>query len=405
MDGWHGQTPGLNLFQACLSVSTALAQSASGGDAISTAPVNPPQPPFNKGGSRGESKDDAAKTAVLDAFRNMPLYFIENKGQMDERVKFYIKGNDHTVFFTDSGMVLNIVKGRGERPFAPTNAVRTASCGKDEENNSVARPHALRRDGGSDALRHHSIETLFKDSERQPLHYHAERGNEQMVKPASYEEDNCTTEGVALKFSFGGANAKPTGMKETKGKVNYFIGNDQKKWKTGIGTYSEVAYNDLYDGIDLIYKGEQGRLKYDLVVKPGTDVSRIRFACEGAEGLSVSDTGDLIIKTAPVSEYGTSIGEIRDKKPYCYQEIDGKKVEVEGSFVIATSCRHGMARSEDSLPVIARSDSDEAISYNFKGEIASPLARNDKKVSPQFVYGFQVAEYNKNYPLHLLRWE
>ena len=125
------------------------------------------------------------------------------------------------------------------------------------------------------------------------------------------------------------------------------------------------------------------------MVKPGADVSKIRFACEGAEGLSVSDTGDFIIKTAMSCpchadmawRHGVNIGEIRDKKPYCYQEIDGKEVAVEGRFVIA------------------RSDSDEAIPYNSKDEIVSPSARNDKKVSPQFVYGFEVSSYNKSYPL------
>ena len=128
--------------------------------------------------------------------------------------------------------------------------------------------------------------------------------------------------------------------------------------------------------IDLVYKGVPGGMKYEFIVHPGARPDNIRLAYTGIEGLSIDDKGNLIIHTA--------LGDVKDDSPYTYQEIDGKEVEVECRFVIA------------------RSGSDEAIPYNSKDEIASPSARNDKSgtvSNQQFIYGFEVSSYNKDFPL------
>jgi hypothetical protein len=40
---------------------------------------------------------------------------------------------------------------------------------------------------------------------------------------------------------------------------NYFIGNDPKKWCTGIPAYEKVSYQAVYPGIDLAYCGNPPR--------------------------------------------------------------------------------------------------------------------------------------------------
>ncbi|MGR3310440.1 MAG: SBBP repeat-containing protein, partial [Candidatus Brocadiales bacterium] len=101
---------------------------------------------------------------------------------------------------------------------------------------------------------------------------------------------------------------------------------------------------------------------YDLVVSPGADVSQIRFACEGAEGLSLTDTGDLIIKTA--------IGDIMDTKPHAYQIINREWKIVKTGFRII--------KSGSFLPL-----------HGTQTGI----------VSGKDTYGFYVGDYNLNYPL------
>ena len=47
---------------------------------------------------------DQATTRLQDAWGRMPLYFIANEGQMDERVAYYVQGSDKTLYFASDGV-------------------------------------------------------------------------------------------------------------------------------------------------------------------------------------------------------------------------------------------------------------------------------------------------------------
>ena len=53
--------------------------------------------------------DDAAKVQIQETYGKLPLYFIQNDGQVDEKVKFYEKGNGHSTFFTKDGMYISLI--------------------------------------------------------------------------------------------------------------------------------------------------------------------------------------------------------------------------------------------------------------------------------------------------------
>jgi len=50
-------------------------------------------------------------------FGKMPVYFIPNRGQMDERVAFYVQGKDKTIYFTPQGLTITLA---GSKPDAPS---------------------------------------------------------------------------------------------------------------------------------------------------------------------------------------------------------------------------------------------------------------------------------------------
>ena len=59
-------------------------------------------------------QDEAATRARLEqAFGHLPLYFVENQGQMDERVAYYIQGSDKTIYFTPEGVTFALT-GRAQ---------------------------------------------------------------------------------------------------------------------------------------------------------------------------------------------------------------------------------------------------------------------------------------------------
>lgn len=111
----------------------------------------------------------------------------------------------------------------------------------------------------------------------------------------------------------------PEGVGRLKGTVSHFRGACEE-WQVGLPTYSRLIYRNLWGGIDLIYYGEGQYLKYDFVVSPGADPSRIRLDYLGADSVRVTDEGELQINIGGDS--------LVDAAPIAYQTIDGKRVEV-----------------------------------------------------------------------------
>ncbi|MGH8539626.1 MAG: Calx-beta domain-containing protein [Stenotrophobium sp.] len=128
-----------------------------------------------------------------------------------------------------------------------------------------------------------------------------------------------------------GANPKATvaGEELLPGKSNYLIGNDAAKWHTSVDQYARVRYGSVYPGVDLVYYGNQQQLEYDFVVAPGADPGNIRLAYQGARKLAISSSGDLVIKT--------KTGELIQRKPLVYQDIDGQRKPVDGRFKLIHS--------------------------------------------------------------------
>lgn len=104
---------------------------------------------------------------------------------------------------------------------------------------------------------------------------------------------------------------------------NYYLGNDQSKWATEVPLFDKITYTELYEGIRLDAYHQEGLFKYDLIVSPGVDPSIIQLEYEGTDGLEIDD-GHLIIHT--------SVEQIIEQKPYAYQLIDGKEIEVKCDY-------------------------------------------------------------------------
>ncbi len=106
---------------------------------------------------------------------------------------------------------------------------------------------------------------------------------------------------------------------------NYFIGGDSTKWAGGCHVFQAIALQNIYPKIDVRYYTDNGFLKYDIIVKPGGDVSKIALKYEGVDKLQVKNK-DLVI--------ATSIGETKESYPVSYQsDVTGRK-EVACKYVV-----------------------------------------------------------------------
>lgn len=105
-------------------------------------------------------------------------------------------------------------------------------------------------------------------------------------------------EGKTVRMQFPGS-ASATSLsaeEEIEARTNYLLGNDPTQWRTGIRNFNRVRYAGLWPGVDAVFYGNQGQIEYDLRIAPGADPSQVRLRFAGADRVSVSTSGDLIIE-------------------------------------------------------------------------------------------------------------
>lgn len=129
----------------------------------------------------------------------------------------------------------------------------------------------------------------------------------------------------AYEITFLGATTSAvTGFDKQSFHYNFFLGNDESKWKSNVSAYTGVRYEQLYHGIDLVYFDNGSNLKYEFKVAPGADPSDIKIRYNGAE-TGLTKDGRIVIHT--------TVGDVLEEAPYCFQIINNKKVEVAGRLL------------------------------------------------------------------------
>jgi len=210
------------------------------------------------------------KAKINHAYGKIPLYFVENNGQVNKKVSFYERGDGHATFFTAKGVTLALTKRE-----------------------SLA------------------VKTSFKKD---------------ISGLKAKESAKHTTEAVTLSFVGANAKAKISSNEKMPGHVNYFVGNDKSKWRSNIPTYGAVIYKDVYKNIDVKFYGNNKNIEHDVIVRPGGDFTNVKLAYRGIKGLKVTEDGSL--------EVTLNHGKIIEERPVIYQVVKGKKVAVDGTYKI-----------------------------------------------------------------------
>lgn len=115
------------------------------------------------------------------------------------------------------------------------------------------------------------------------------------------------------------------GRRLLPGVTNYLIGNEPRWWKTGVRSFGEVEYRDVYPGVNVVYYGNHDELEFDFVVSPGASYRDIRIAFDGASDVAIDAKGDLVITTVA--------GKLLQHAPVIYQEESGRRREIAGGYV------------------------------------------------------------------------
>jgi hypothetical protein len=168
----------------------------------------------------------------------IPVYFEENRGQQDKRVKFMTRGGGTQMFLTATEAVY------------------------------VLRSHDSR------------VSRVDSLSSRETI-------------------DSINSKATAVYMRLAGANeeANFVATEQLQYRTNYFKGAESD-WQTEIPNYQRVTAKSIYDGIDMVWHGkEKGGIQYDFVVAPNANPKPISWEIEGASSVSIDADGSLVIET------------------------------------------------------------------------------------------------------------
>ncbi len=207
------------------------------------------------------------------------LYFEENRGQFDSRVRYVCHVSGQTIFLTATDIVY-VLQGAEQDAFASE-----------------------------------PLDQTHKAELRQQRIVNRKQGS-----------------AVALYMRLIGAetNSPFEATDELEGRLNYFKGNNPDKWQTDVRTFSRVNYEGVYSDVDMsFYSNEQGEFEYDFIVKPNANHNQIALEIEGANDVRVKENGDLEIET--------QAGTITQRKPFTYQQTaENLKQEVSSQWSIVS---------------------------------------------------------------------
>ena len=176
-----------------------------------------------------------AGVPVAGLLRRASACFVRNQGQSPAPVKYYVRGDDRTVYFAPDGLTLSL-------------AVPEPKAGANDT-----------QDGG---------------------------GTGSMASRYA----------VKLDFVAADSIGAPVGEDPLTGKANFLTGGTGS-WTRGVTTYAGLRYRELWSGIDLAYRGSDAGLKYEFRLRPGADSAAIRLAFRGARSVRVNDAGQLVVDT------------------------------------------------------------------------------------------------------------
>jgi len=116
-----------------------------------------------------------------------------------------------------------------------------------------------------------------------------------------------------IDLNWVGANKNAAVVKQNpiSGQNNYYS-DVCPNGVTGVKSYKNIEYQNLYNGIDLKWYEKNGSLKYDYIVSSGANYKDIQIELLGAEKISLNEKGELVIETR--------LGSITEQAPLVLQE-------------------------------------------------------------------------------------
>jgi len=137
-----------------------------------------------------------------------------------------------------------------------------------------------------------------------------------------------------------GVTAPPlTGEERAATQVSFIKGRDPAEWQTGLPSWHQVSYGEIYSGIRLVLQAHARNVEKLFYVAPGADPAAIRMQVDGVEGLAVTDNGELALSTPR--------GTVCFSEPLAFQTAeDGRREAVPAEYAVLDTMTYGFRVGE-----------------------------------------------------------
>jgi hypothetical protein len=134
------------------------------------------------------------------------------------------------------------------------------------------------------------------------------------------------TSNASFSIRYTGAvrDAAPVGVSRRVEQTNLILGSDPAAWKRGIATYDSLAYRDLYPGVDLVFFGSVGRLKYDFRARDPDASKAITMEYRNVDSVTLRADGELLVSVGAIT--------FTEQAPVSYQLVHGRRMECPAAF-------------------------------------------------------------------------
>jgi len=266
----------------------------------------------------------------MESLSRIQMPFIKNEGQIkSEEVKFYVQTFNGTVFITDKGgLVYTVVN----------------------QKDYLGTADYILPDG--------SFSGRYAFS----------------LKETPLTDNLPRTDSLSLPCQ---GSLQVNGLENSPTAISYFLGDDPKNWRSNIQSYNLITLGEVWPGITVNLKANSNNIEKLFIITPDGTPESIKFSVEGVEQLSVTQTGELELKTGKKS--------IGFTPPIAYQEIparpdqsgrsggNGGRKSVQVSFRLIDKNTYGfmVGDYDKTIPLVI----DPLLSSTFIGGIGTDFAR------------------------------
>lgn len=128
-----------------------------------------------------------------------------------------------------------------------------------------------------------------------------------------------------MRFVNALAGSRPHGIGRAEsqvGRLNHLQGEQLQE----VPQHDMLRYPNVWNKIHAIFDNSPDGLKYDFMVQPGGNPADIQLDMYGVSNLKVTPEGEL--------SFSTPLGTLVKGKPFTYQTINGKQVEVAAAYKV-----------------------------------------------------------------------